>query len=55
MHIEWCGVEEIFPLSRHKSDIYKLGILDEQMELFVPPENADTDEAAQYCFGAQKI
>lgn len=32
-----------------------LETLDEKMELFVPPENADSDEAAQYCFVARKL
>jgi SAM-dependent methyltransferase len=32
-----------------------LETLDEKMELFVPPEDADSDEAAQYCFVARKL
>lgn len=40
---------------RHLLQANGLEILDEKMELFVPPENADSDEAAQYCFIARKL
>ena len=31
-----------------------LGILSEKIEVFMPPEEADSDEAIQYCFVAIK-
>ncbi|KAE8378975.1 S-adenosyl-L-methionine-dependent methyltransferase [Aspergillus bertholletiae] len=40
---------------KHLLEANGFEILDEQMELFMPPENVDSDEAAQYCFVARKL
>lgn len=40
---------------KHLLQANGLETLDERMELFVPPETADSDEAAQYCFVARKL
>ncbi|KAJ5745042.1 S-adenosyl-L-methionine-dependent methyltransferase [Penicillium manginii] len=40
---------------KHLLNANGLDILDEKMEIFLPPENVDSDEAAQYCFIARKL